>query len=73
MAEYQADRISATFGMKFPGPVEYSSINFSVSYTSDVKDGESLAKAWTRVKSEIEKRATEYHDEYGQLQAEEEG
>ena len=68
----EPDRVNITFGMKMPGPVEYSSVNFSVSLSSDVKGGETLNEAWERVSKEVDERATEYYEKYGKLQSEEE-
>lgn len=65
------DRLNVSFGMKLPGPIEYSSVTFNVSYTSDVKAGETLEEAWDRVKQVVDERANEYYDQYGQLQSEE--
>lgn len=52
----EADRVSYTLGMKLNAG-NYSSINFSVSLTSDCADGETPDQALKRVKRFVEKES----------------
>jgi len=65
----EPDRINVSLGMKLPGPVDFSSVNFSVSYSSDLKEGESQVKAFKRVRSFVETKVEELTNDYGNLQA----
>lgn len=49
----QRDRISYSYGLKVPGPEEYSSVHVSVSYASDVADGESAEEALQRARDVV--------------------
>lgn len=53
MSEKQPDRVSYTYGMKIGLP-NYSSVDFHVSMSSDVKDGETPEKAHIRVKKFVD-------------------
>jgi hypothetical protein len=44
------DRISYTYGFKIPGSEDYSSVNASISYTSDVQADETPEVAIKRIK-----------------------
>jgi len=58
------DRINYTLGMKVPGPEAYSSVSFSVSLTSDVKENETIQEAMDRVKDFVETEVEKDFDEY---------
>lgn len=66
----ELDRVSVSFGMKMPGPVNFSSISFNLSLSSDVKSGETLEEAWDRISTEVDEKASVYYDKYGKLQEE---
>lgn len=55
----QLDRVNFSYSMKIPGPVQFSSITFGSSYSSDVEPDETPEAAMERarkfVMSEVEK------------------
>jgi len=64
------DRVNYSFGMKLPWTEQFSSVDFHISYSSDVKEGESPEEAFERVKGFVEE---ETEKEYGeQVKAREE-
>jgi len=58
------DRLSYAFGMKLPGAEPYSSIDFHVSLTSDVKEEETSDEAFKRIKDTVEQWSD---DEYTRI------
>lgn len=59
------DRVNYTFGMKIPGKVEYSSLNFSASLSSDVLPGESVEDAFDRVRKLVMVEVDKDFETYG--------
>ncbi len=53
MIDKSNDRVSFSYGMKLQLPTKYESADFHVSFTSDVKDGESLLAAQMRVRNQV--------------------
>jgi hypothetical protein len=57
------DRLNYSFGMKVPGVLgKYSSIDFHVSLSSDVKPEETPDEAFKRVKGIVEQWSEEEYD-----------
>lgn len=54
----EADRLSYTFGVKM-NIGNYQSADFHVSYSSDVKSGETPDKAFSRIKKYVEQKVEE--------------
>lgn len=67
----QADRVSHSFGMKI-SIGQYSTADFHLSLSSDVKDGETIEEAMDRVKSIVEERAEKEYEEISSLKADRE-
>lgn len=53
----EQDRVSYSYGFKVPGPEQYSSVNVSVSLSTDVKAGESPDQAMERAKAFVHTHA----------------
>lgn len=51
MKTMQEDRVSYSYGFKSPGVEQYSSINVNVSYSTDVREGETPEQALARAKA----------------------
>jgi hypothetical protein len=47
------DRVSFAYGAKMPGPVKWSSVDFHMSMSTDVLDGETPQKAIARARKII--------------------
>lgn len=53
----EQDRVSYSYGFKVPGPEQYSSVNVSVSLSTDVKAGETPDQAMERAKTFVHMHA----------------
>lgn len=56
MSQTTPDRITVGLGEKLPGPVPYSSIDFQVSYATDLLAGETAVEAMARAKAFVMKQ-----------------
>lgn len=64
------DRVNYSLGMKM-NTGNFSSINFNVSLSSDVKDGETVVQAYQRVKRFVEKESEKkFHEISADLEKE---
>jgi len=52
------DRLTYTFGVKM-NIGNYQNVDFNVSYSSDVKSGETTDKAYARIKKYVEQKIEE--------------
>ena len=57
MSTNQNDRVSYSYGFKVPGAEQYSSVNVNVSYSTDVRDGETPEKAMERARAFVHAEA----------------
>jgi len=64
------DRVSYTFGMKMPGPEKYSMIDFSVSFSSDVKSDETPVATYERVRKFVHDRSDEEYERIEKIRGE---
>lgn len=62
----QADRVNYSFGMKI-GLGDYSSADFHLSLSSDVRSGETVEEAFERVKTFVEERVEKEYEEIESL------
>lgn len=59
----EPDRVSYAYGMKMPGPVPYSSLDFHLALTTDVREGETPKQAMERARKFVQGEADrEYED-----------
>jgi hypothetical protein len=58
--ETQGDRVSYSFGLKLSK--NFNTLNFNVSHSSDVKEGETADEAYTRVRTSVETKVDEEYD-----------
>ncbi len=65
--EKNSDRVNFSFGMKIPGPVQFSSFTFSCSYSTDLMPEETPEDAIDRVRklvmAEVEKDYNAHRDD----------
>ena len=58
----EAERVSYSYGMKLPGPVPYSSIDFHLSFSTDLREGETPKQAMERARKFIQVECEREYD-----------
>ena len=66
MAESQEDRVSYSFGLKL-NIGNYQSLDYHMSYSTDVKDGETPDVAMERARTFVQQKADEEYDHHKEL------
>jgi len=68
MTNNQEDRVSYSFGMKI-NIGNYQSVDFHLSYSTDVKDGETREDAMERATEFVQAKADKEYEKYESLKA----
>jgi len=58
----QADRVSFTYGIKVPGPVQFSSITISASFSTDLVEEETPEDAIKRARDFVMREVEKDYD-----------
>lgn len=57
------DRVSYSYGIKWPGPTDYSSVHCDISYSTDVRDDETPEQAVSRARKFVQDQCEGDFDE----------